>query len=101
MSSKTVNILMQAKLTSLAGNKFSKASNSLNKISLNSKSGGSDDCIIIEGAQGNSLGAKRTHMEISSPRTNDIKAPSSSEETSADVSGNGFVTARAKLVSAA
>lgn len=91
LSSKAPNILMQAKLTSLA------ESNSLNKGSLNSKTGGSDHCIIIEGAHGNSLGAKRTHMEISSPRTKDIKAPSSSEETSAGVSGNGFVTARAKL----
>ena len=51
-----------------------------------------------ERARGNSFGTKRTHMEIRSPRTENMKSPTSNEEANTDVSANGFVTARAKLV---
>lgn len=47
-----------------------------------------------ERAHGNFLGSKRVHLDISSPK---IKSPLSTEEN-AGASGNGFVTAKAKLV---
>lgn len=92
------------------------------KISLNSKSNCSEDCAIVEKAHsyrnlpkvqgistyslveeeerahGSSNGTKRTHMEFSSPRNENVKSPKCDEEANTGVSGNGFVTARAKLV---
>lgn len=47
-----------------------------------------------ERAYGNALGAKRVQVDISSPKMN---SPSSTEENAA-ANGNGFVTAKAKLV---
>jgi hypothetical protein len=37
-------------------------------------------------------------VEITSPRVGYVKSPSIKEEVNPDVTGNGFVTARAKLV---
>ncbi|XP_060667405.1 ATPase family AAA domain-containing protein FIGL1 isoform X3 [Ziziphus jujuba] len=45
-------------------------------------------------AYGNSSGPKRLHMEINSPKT---KSPLSDEDANTDNSGNGFVTAKAKM----
>lgn len=110
--------MTQAKLTS----NMTRASNGLNKGFWSSKSNKSDDCIIVEKlcphnnqvkghgvssflkvededrAYGSAAGAKRVHLEISSPRIDNAKSPSNNEEVNADASGNGFVTARAKLV---
>jgi len=52
-----------------------------------------------ERAYGNGVGAKRAHLEICSPRIDNARSPSSNEEANPDAAGNGFVTARAKLVS--
>ncbi|XP_050234567.1 ATPase family AAA domain-containing protein FIGL1 [Mercurialis annua] len=122
LSCKTSDVVMQEKLTSLYGNNFSKGNNGLhNKAFLNSKSKVSDDCMIVESihsnhnnskgqglstymknedeetGHGNTLGSKRSHENISSPRNDSAKSPSSNGEVDTDVSGNGFVTARAKL----
>lgn len=123
MSCKTSKVLTQAKLTSLYGN-ISRENNSTYKKSLNSKGYNSEECVVVEKphsynihsrvhhtstyakseeeerAHGSGLGSKRTHIEISSPRNAITTSPSSNEEANNDVSsGNGFVTARAKLVS--
>ncbi|KAL6960424.1 Fidgetin-like protein 1 [Sarracenia purpurea var. burkii] len=119
---KTSKVLTQAKLTSMFGNSISRVNNSLPcKSFLNSKSNISEDCTIIEKTHsfhnlpkgqdisafskgeeeerphGNSFGTKRTHLEISSVRNENIKSPASNEEANTEVTGNGFVTARAKL----
>lgn len=118
MSNQASKVMTQAKLTS----NMTRAFNGLNKGFWSSKSNNSDDCIIVEKprshnnqvkghgaspfskvededrAYGSASGAKRAHMEISSPRIDNAKSLSSNEEANADASGNGFVTARAKLV---
>ncbi|KAL4653117.1 hypothetical protein ACB092_01G279300 [Castanea dentata] len=117
LSNQASKVMTQAKLTS----NMTRASNGLNKGFWSSKSNNSDDCIIVEKlrphnnqvkghgvssfpkvededrAYGSAAGAKRAHMEISSPRIDNAKSPSNNEEVNADASGNGFVTARAKL----
>ncbi|CAL5370266.1 unnamed protein product [Camellia sinensis] len=123
LSCKTSKVLTQTKLTSLYGNSISRANNSPScKNFLNFRSNSSEDCTIIEKSHsyhnlpkgqvittfskveeeekthGNSFGTKRAHMEISSPRNENIKSPTSNEEANPEVSGNGFVTARAKLI---
>ncbi|KAK6267160.1 hypothetical protein QUC31_017997 [Theobroma cacao] len=114
--SKPSKVTTQAKLTSLYGNKITRANNCSYKSSLDSKTNSSEDCVIVEKghfnrnlhrghsvsifskveeeerAHVNTSGTKRAHIEISSPNS-----PSSNEEALADISGNGFVTARAKL----
>ena len=114
--------MTQAKLTSLYGNKILRANNCSYKSSLDSINNSSKDCVIVEKGHsyhnfpkghsvstfskveeeerghGNSLGTKRAHVEISGPRNDSARSPSSNEEADADVSGNGFVTAKAKLV---
>lgn len=45
----------------------------------------------------NSYGAKRLHLEITSPSNRNVKSPSCNEESENDASGSGFVTARTKL----
>ncbi|KDP46288.1 hypothetical protein JCGZ_10128 [Jatropha curcas] len=121
LSCKTSKVMTQAKLTSLYGNNIMKANIGSHKSSLNSKSNTSDDCMIVERAysynnhskghglsayikneeeergSGNALGSKRSHEEIRSPRNESAMSPPSNDEASTDVSGNGFVTARAKL----
>ncbi|XP_043703380.1 ATPase family AAA domain-containing protein FIGL1 isoform X2 [Telopea speciosissima] len=120
LNCKPSKTMTQAKLTSIYGNKV-KENNSSYKCMLNSRSNGSEDCTIVEKAhsfnqnhhKGHGItsflqaeeeakphggyGIKRAHMETGSPRFESIKSPSSTEEANADVSGNGFVTARAKL----
>ncbi|GMY13090.1 ATPase family AAA domain-containing protein FIGL1 [Fagus crenata] len=117
LSGRASNVMTQAKLTS----SMTRSSNGLHKSLWSSKSNNSDDCIVVEKprshnnhgkghgvlsfpkidteekAYGSNVGAKRVHMEISSLRTDNAKSPSSNEEANADASGNGFVTARAKL----
>jgi hypothetical protein len=115
LSSKASKVMTQAKSTSNI--------TSLYKSFLSSKSNNSDDCIVVEKprshnnhakghgvlsspkfeeeerAYGNGVGAKRAHLEICSPRIDNARSPSSNEEANPDAAGNGFVTARAKLVS--
>lgn len=103
---------MQAKLTSAYRN-VSKAEDNR-----------SEDCLLVEKAHSahnfpkstrvpvhikvedeergseKNVGAKRLHMEITSPRSENVRSPSCKEETEDDTSGTGFVTARTKLVSA-
>ncbi|KAK5802634.1 Fidgetin-like protein 1 [Gossypium arboreum] len=119
--SKPSKAMTQAKLTSLYGNKITRANNCSYKSSLDSKNNSSKDCFIVEKGHsyhsfprghsvsnftkveeeervhGNSFGAKRAYKEIGSPRNNTARSPPSNEEVNADVSGNAFVTARAKL----
>ncbi|KAK3036461.1 hypothetical protein RJ639_030060 [Escallonia herrerae] len=120
LSCKTSKVLTQAKLTSLYGN-ISRTNNGSKKSSINSKGSSSEDCIVVEKAHsfhinsrgqatntlikleeeerthGSSLGSKRMHVEISSPKNEILMSPSGNEEANTDISGNGFVTARAKL----
>ncbi|KAI9177636.1 hypothetical protein LWI28_017609 [Acer negundo] len=109
--------MTQAKLASLYGDNIRK----VNRSGMNSKSTSCEDCLIVEkpylysnlpkghgvsasvkveeeerGCR-NTLGMKRAHIEISSPKNDNVKSPSSTEKANDDVSGNGFVTARAKL----
>ncbi|KAH7845980.1 hypothetical protein Vadar_008300 [Vaccinium darrowii] len=122
IGSKTSKVLVQAKLTYMYGNSISTGNTSPpSKSSLNSKSNCSEDCTIMEKAHsyrnlpkvqgissyslveeeerahGSSNGTKRTHMEFSSPRNENVKSPKCDEEANTGISGNGFVTARAKL----
>lgn len=120
---KTAKNLKQAKLASLYGSNLNRQSTRPCKNSLSSRSNDSEDCVISdkthpicshpkstilspfpkveeERSHGNALGAKRVHMEIGSPGNDIGKSPSNDEESNGHVAGNGFVTARAKLVSA-
>lgn len=117
LSSKVSKTMNQAKLTSLQNN-ISREGNGTSKNYLTSGSSSHEDCVMVEKpmsfnkqikgqtalssqkaedeerAHGNFLGSKRVHLDISSPK---IKSPLSTEEN-AGASGNGFVTAKAKLV---
>ncbi|KAL4354649.1 hypothetical protein GQ457_06G040800 [Hibiscus cannabinus] len=119
--SKPSKAMTQAKLTSLYGNKITRVNNCPYRSSMDSKNNSSKDCFIVEKGHsyqnfprghsisnfskveeedrghGNSFGTKRAYREISSPGNNSARSPSSNEEANADVSGNAFVTARAKL----
>lgn len=56
---------------------------------------------LVEGeerASANTFGKKRVHLDSNSPKVGYANSPSSKEEVNPDVCGNGFVTARAKLV---
>lgn len=120
--SKPSKVMTQAKLESLYGNKITRKNDCSYKSYLDFKTDSSKDCVIVEKGQfshnlprrqgvstfakaeeedkglGNTLRPKRSHIEISSPRYDHARSPSSNEEANADVSGNGFVTAREKLV---
>ncbi|CAI9111576.1 OLC1v1011833C1 [Oldenlandia corymbosa var. corymbosa] len=109
--------LLQTKLTYLYGNP-SKPKSCSGSAPHNSSD---NDCILVEMGDStpnfaknlnstgpnkaevdergavNYFGAKRLHTETTSPRIDGLKAPSSSEDTENDASGNGFVTARMKL----
>lgn len=113
---KTSKTLIQAKLTSLYGNGSKENNQSFMKDKI------SEDCVVIEKnysshnypqnhsmstitkveeeeeARGVSFKTKRLHRESISPRNENVKSPSGSEEADVDASSNGFVTARAKLV---
>lgn len=82
---------------------------------MTSKVNSSEDCIDVEKipschinskdhkleeekTHGGSLGSKRAHVEIRNQRNEIPTSPSFNEDANNDVSGNGFVTARTKLV---
>ena len=122
LNSKLSKAMTQTKLTSLYKNNIGTASNTSHS-SWVPRSNSSDDCTIVEKrhshhnrnssrstssfqkvedeerAHGNPLGSKRVHREFNSPILDTTKSPSANEDAKADVSGNGFVTAKAKLVS--
>lgn len=122
MTCKLSKAMTQTKLTSLYKNNIATASKDTSRSSWATKSNNSEDCIIVEKrhsyhnrnsshstssfkkveeeerAHGNPLGAKRVHREFNSPIIDNTKSPSTNEDAKADVSGNGFVTAKAKLV---
>lgn len=114
--------MTQEKLASLYGNNIMKTNTGSFRSMLNSKSNGSEDCVIVEKSSlfsnlpkghnvskfvkveeeergyTNSSGMKRAHVDISSPTNWISKSPSATENVNNDVSANGFVTAKAKLV---
>ncbi|KAM7267183.1 hypothetical protein ACFE04_009349 [Oxalis oulophora] len=85
----------QAKLTDLYGKSITRLRTEPSKSFL-APVKDTEDCMIVEKAHSH-LGTKRAHLEISSPRIDSGKSPSCNEEAIDDVSGNGFVTARAKM----
>ncbi|KAL8478306.1 hypothetical protein ACS0TY_030279 [Phlomoides rotata] len=113
--SKTTKSMIQTKLTFLYGH----GSKENNQSSMADKI--SEDCAIFdkkysgykypqnlsmsiinkaveeEGARGPSFKKKRLHRENISPRIENLKSPSGSEEVDVDASRNEIVTARAKL----
>ncbi|OVA12365.1 hypothetical protein BVC80_5291g1 [Macleaya cordata] len=119
-SSKNSKVMTQTKLTSLYSSKVSNTNTSLYKNPLISKSNSSVDynservqsydqnhhkshsvskSLQVEDDEkplANRFGTKRIHLEVSSHGNENVKPPPQNEET--DVSGNGFVTARTKLV---
>ncbi|GAV64278.1 AAA domain-containing protein/Vps4_C domain-containing protein [Cephalotus follicularis] len=119
LSCKESNIMTQEKMESLYGKSTTRANRGSQKNFLNSKSNSSEDCIVLEKvyhnhhkdnhlshvtkveeeeqAHGSTLGTKRTHIEISSPKYDSANSPSCNEEANNDAPGNGFVTARAKM----
>ncbi|GFP98973.1 fidgetin-like protein 1 [Phtheirospermum japonicum] len=117
-SLKTSKTLVQAKLTSLYGNGSKENNRSFMKDKI------SEDCVVIEkdyssrnypnnhympnvikaeeeeGVRGVNFKTKRLHRGNFSPRNENMKSPTVTEEVAVDApsSGpNGFVTARAKL----
>lgn len=98
------------------------ADNDPYKSGFSSKDSSSEDCLIVEKpclyynrpkgygvsasgkfheeerSHGNTLRMKRAHFEINSPRNDCENSPSSTEKDNNDISGNGFMTATAKLV---
>jgi len=97
--------MTQTKITSIYGSKALKSNNVSQKNLLNAESGKPMECIDVENDEEekphrNPLRPKRRHTEFTSPICESMKSPSpsSNEEANADISGNGFVTARAKLV---
>lgn len=120
LSGKTSKVLKQKNLNAFYGN-FSSANATSSKGSVTCNNNNSDDCIVVqkapfhhihsrdrgtstsikleeeEKAYGRSLGSKRAHVETRSTRSETVMSPSCNGEGDTDVSGNGFVTARAKL----
>ncbi|XP_015893823.4 ATPase family AAA domain-containing protein FIGL1 isoform X1 [Ziziphus jujuba] len=117
LNSKASKNMTQVNLTSMYRNNTTRANNGTSKSYLASGSNNSEECLIVERplpfhnqnkgqssfpfqrieedrAYGNSSGPKRLHMEINSPKT---KSPLSDEDANTDNSGNGFVTAKAKM----
>ncbi|KAL0351140.1 UNVERIFIED_CONTAM: ATPase family AAA domain-containing protein FIGL1 [Sesamum radiatum] len=112
---KTSKTLVQSKLTSLYGNGSRENDRSFKKDKI------SEDSLIIgknyssqnyphnhsmstitkadeeEAAPWISFKTKRLHRETISPRNENIKSPSASEEADLDAPSSGFVTARTKL----
>ncbi|KAM5581991.1 ATPase family AAA domain-containing protein FIGL1 [Rosa sericea] len=121
LASKLSKAITQTKLTSLYKNNIGTASKDTSRSSWAPKSNSSEDCTIVEKrhshhnrnsshstssfqkveeeerAHGYPLGPKRVHREFNSPIIDNMKSPSANEDAKADVSGNGFVTAKAKL----
>lgn len=120
MTRKTSTTTVEADLSSWHGNNMTGRNNVREKGSLTSKNNAFNDCVILEKAcaannhtrdhsvfahaeeeersLGNNLGVKRTHMETRNPRNECTGSPLSNKEPNREVSGNAFVTARAKLV---
>ncbi|KAK1369803.1 Fidgetin-like protein 1 [Heracleum sosnowskyi] len=118
LSGKTSKVLIQKNLNAFYGN-FSSANAISSKGSVTCNNSNSDDCIVVEKvplhhihsrgrgtskaeeeekANGRSLvGSKRAYIETRSTRNETATSPSCNGEGDADISGNGFVTARAKL----
>lgn len=120
-SGKTSKVLKQKNLNAFYGN-FSSANATPSKGSVTCNNNNSDDCIVVEKAplhhihsrdhgtstfikaeeeekaHGRSLGSKRAYVETRSTRNETAMSPSCHGDGDSDVSGNGFVTARAKLV---
>lgn len=104
LSARVSKLMMQTKLTSIYGSKAQKSNNVSDKKLLNSENGKSVECVEVENDEEakphhNILRSKRRHKEFTSPVCEIVKSPSpsSNEEANVDTSGNGFVTARAKL----
>ncbi|KAJ6776949.1 AAA DOMAIN-CONTAINING [Salix koriyanagi] len=97
LSCSASKVMPQANLASLYGNNTSKVNNGFHKSLLNPKSYISEDHMRKKEGNGNAVGSKRSHVEISSPRNDNANSPTNNEENNNDGSGNGFVTARAKL----
>lgn len=118
MSGKTSKVLIQKNLDAFYGN-FSSANAISCKGSVTCNNNNSDDCIVVEKAPfhhihsrdrgtfkaeeeekalGRSLGSKRAYVETRSTRNETVMSPSCIGEGDINISENGFVTARAKLV---
>ncbi|KAK4795068.1 hypothetical protein SAY86_013062 [Trapa natans] len=110
----TSQVVSQATLSSLYGNNLTRQINHSSKASVESKSKCSPSQIILsdkvpshnhhkefakfedkERLHGTALGSKRMHVETRSPSHDPENTPSNMEE---EASGNGFMTAKAKLV---
>ncbi|KAK1307203.1 Katanin p60 ATPase-containing subunit A1 [Acorus calamus] len=113
--------MKQAKLTSMYGSNVLKPSNTSYRKLLKSENQEPEECVIVEkghassqryarggsssvplqvdeeNIHGNDLRRKRRQMEAISPGCENVGSQTGSEEDNADASGNGFVTARAKL----
>ncbi|CAN0925383.1 ATPase family AAA domain-containing protein FIGL1 [Linum grandiflorum] len=121
-SCKPPKVSTLAKLTSLYGNSTTKSHGCIQRNSLAPKSKMHEDCMIVDNSplytnprsrgtgppnyvkideeekvSGNPMGSKRSYMETRSPRNDNPKSPACKEESNIDGSGDGFVTARAKL----
>lgn len=121
LSIRSSKLMTQMKITSIYGNKFTKSNQMYNKKQLNSESSisiecldseneHSDNCNNVQNADATALQGKeedkphtlilktkRRQTEFTSPICSNLKSPSDCEEANADATGNGFVTARAKL----
>lgn len=118
LSGKTSKVLIQKNLNAFYGN-FSSANAISCKGSVTCNNNNSDDCIVVEKAPfhhihsrdrgtskaeeeekalGRSLGSKRAYVETRSTRNETVMSPSCNGEGDTNISENGFVTARAKLV---
>ncbi|KAL1830968.1 hypothetical protein DCAR_0100921 [Daucus carota subsp. sativus] len=120
LSGNTSKLLIQKNLDDFFGN-LSSANATSAKASVTRNNNTSDDCIVVEKppsrhinsrdlgastsikaeeeerAHGTILGSKRAYVETRSTRNETAMSPSCDGQGDTDVSGNGFVTARAKL----
>lgn len=123
LSIRASKLMTQTKITSIYGSKDMKPNSISNRKLLNSEGRTPQDCIDVdnecisnhnfrksqgrpsyiqveeaERPYGMTLKTKRRQTEFTSPICESAKSPSSNEEASVDKYGNGFVTARTKLV---
>ncbi|XP_020245818.1 fidgetin-like protein 1 [Asparagus officinalis] len=104
LSARASKLMTQTKITSIYGSKVLKANNISHKKLPNPESSKSVECIDVKNDEeekpyGSNLRPKRRHTEFTSPICEIVKSPPSScnEEANVEISGNSFVTARAKL----
>lgn len=114
---RTSRVISQATLASLYGNNHTRRSSHLSKSSIDPKSKFSPShAILSDKTQSHNhhkeflkvedeerplnivLGTKRTHIETTSPGYDHGYLPSNMEEANAEAPGNGFMTAKTKLV---